>query len=37
LPPATLGSHRGKCTAGAERPYQHGSLSGRITPWTCGG
>ena len=37
LPPATLGSHRGKCTAGPERPYQHGSLSGRITPWTCGG
>jgi hypothetical protein len=37
LPPATLGSHRGKCTPGPERPYRHGSLSGRITPWTCGG
>jgi serine/threonine protein kinase len=37
LPPATLGGHRGKCTAGPERPYQHGSLSGRITPWRCGG
>jgi serine/threonine protein kinase len=37
LPPATLGSHRDKCTPGAARPYQHGSLSGRITPWTCGG
>ncbi|MDN3359990.1 serine/threonine-protein kinase [Actinomadura sp. DC4] len=37
LPPPTLGSHTGKCTAGAQRPYRHGSLSGRITPWTCGG
>jgi serine/threonine protein kinase len=37
LPPRTLGSHRPRCTPGAERPYRHGSLSGRITPWTCGG
>jgi len=37
LPPASFGSHRGKCTPGQERPYQHGSLRGRITPWTCGG
>ena len=37
LPPATLGSHRGKCVPGAARPYRHGSLSGKITPWKCGG
>jgi hypothetical protein len=37
LPPITLGSHRARCTPGPERPYQHGSLHGRITPWTCGG
>jgi hypothetical protein len=36
LPPATLGKHRPKCTEGAPRPYRHGSLSGQITPWTCG-
>jgi serine/threonine protein kinase len=36
LPPATLGRHRSKCTEGATRPYRHGSLSGQITPWTCG-
>jgi hypothetical protein len=37
LPPATLGSHRGKCVPGTARPYRHGSLSGKITPWKCGG
>jgi hypothetical protein len=37
LPPPTLGSHRGKCTPGTSRPYQHGSLSGEITPWQCAG
>jgi serine/threonine protein kinase len=36
LPPATLGNHRAKCTEGPARPYSHGSLSGRITPWKCG-
>jgi hypothetical protein len=36
LPPVTLGNHRGKCTEGTARPYSHKSLSGRITPWTCG-
>jgi hypothetical protein len=37
LPPATLGDHRTRCTRGTPRPYHHGSLSGQITPWTCGG
>jgi hypothetical protein len=37
LPPTTLGSHNGKCTQGTARAYRHGLLSGRITPWTCGG
>jgi hypothetical protein len=36
LPPATLGDHQAKCTRGTDRPYRHGSLSGQITPWTCG-
>lgn len=36
LPPARLGSHQGKCTAGAARTYQHGSLRGQVTPWRCG-
>jgi serine/threonine protein kinase len=36
LPPSTLGDHQAKCTRGADRPYRHGSLSGQITPWTCG-
>jgi hypothetical protein len=37
LPPAGLGSHRVHCAPGATRPYHHGALSGRITPWTCAG
>jgi serine/threonine protein kinase len=37
LPPPGLGSHTGKCTRGAVRTYRHASLSGQITPWTCGG
>ena len=37
LPPVTLGNHSARCTRGSERPYRHGSLSGRITPWKCGG
>ena len=36
LPAATLGTHNAKCTLGSDRPYRHGSLSGQITPWTCG-
>ncbi|MGI5225550.1 serine/threonine-protein kinase [Actinoallomurus iriomotensis] len=36
LPPAGLGDHSAKCTRGTSRAYRHGSLSGRITPWTCG-
>ena len=36
LPPDTLGTHQGKCTPGAARPYRHGTLSGQITPWKCG-
>lgn len=37
LPPAGFGSHRAHCAPGATRPYRHGTLSGEITPWTCGG
>jgi hypothetical protein len=37
LPPIGLGSHRARCTQGTDRPYRHGTLSGRITPWKCGG
>ncbi|WP_329263041.1 serine/threonine protein kinase [Actinoallomurus sp. NBC_01490] len=37
LPPASLGDHSSKCTRGTSRAYRHGSLSGRITPWTCRG
>jgi serine/threonine protein kinase len=37
LPPLTIGNHRAKCTRGTSQPYSHGSLSGQITPWTCGG
>jgi serine/threonine protein kinase len=37
LPPVSLGNHSARCTQGSERPYRHGSLSGRITPWKCGG
>ncbi|WP_446678552.1 protein kinase domain-containing protein [Actinoallomurus acaciae] len=36
LPPASLGDHSAKCTRGTSHAYRHGSLSGRITPWTCG-
>jgi Protein kinase domain len=36
LPPDTIGTHTQKCTRGTVRPYQHGTLSGNITPWTCG-
>jgi hypothetical protein len=37
LPPASLGDHSSTCTRGAARAYRHGSLTGRITPWTCRG
>jgi serine/threonine protein kinase len=37
LPPAGFGSHRAHCGPGAARPYRHGTLSGEITRWTCGG
>jgi Protein kinase domain len=37
LPPAGFGSHNAHCAPGAARPYRHGTLRGRIMPWTCGG
>jgi hypothetical protein len=36
LPPPSLGTHRASCVEGTPRAYRHGTLSGRITPWTCG-
>jgi serine/threonine protein kinase len=36
LPPDSIGTHAGKCTRGPDQPYRHGSLSGDITPWSCG-
>jgi hypothetical protein len=37
LPPVSLGNHSVRCARGPQRAYRHGSLSGRITPWKCGG
>jgi serine/threonine protein kinase len=37
LPPVSLANHSVRCTRGPQRAYRHGSLSGRITPWKCGG
>lgn len=36
LPPRSIGTHARDCTRGTVQPYRHGSLSGQITPWSCG-